>query len=118
MARPTLISTPEELDGAFELSHERPVLILKHSLACGASAAAHEVYHEFVESRLDDEQVDYAVLLIQRSRDLSDELARRTGIRHQSPQVVLLRHGRAAWSASHWGISRENLQQAVDIVPA
>ncbi len=117
MPQPVLIATLEELDQALELSHERPVLLLKHSAICGASSSALETFHEFAGSRPDD-AITFAVVVIQESRDVSDDLARRTRVRHQSPQVLLLRHGRATWNTSHWGISHENLEKAVEIVPA
>jgi bacillithiol system protein YtxJ len=118
MAQPVLIRTDEDLREVFETSHERPVLIFKHSLACGASASAHQTWLQFVETRPEDDGITWAVLLIQKTRDLSNEVAARTGIRHQSPQAILLRNGRAVWNASHWSISKKNLQQAVETVAA
>jgi bacillithiol system protein YtxJ len=39
-------------------------------------------------------------------------LAQRTGVRHESPQIFLLRQGQVAWQASHYGINRQALRQA------
>ena len=36
-----------------------------------------------------------------------------TGVRHESPQVLLLREGRAAWHASHRGITGERVRAAL-----
>jgi bacillithiol system protein YtxJ len=44
---------------------------------------------------------------------LAAELARRTGVRHESPQVLLLRGGRAAWSASHAAVTAEAVERAL-----
>ena len=43
--------------------------------------------------------------------DLIRAIEERTGVQHESPQVILLDHGRAAWSASHYAITA----QAVDV---
>jgi bacillithiol system protein YtxJ len=36
-----------------------------------------------------------------------------TGVRHQSPQAILLRDGRAVWNGSHGGITAEALERAL-----
>jgi bacillithiol system protein YtxJ len=38
---------------------------------------------------------------VRAERPLSQQIAARTGVRHESPQVIILRHGAAVWSASH-----------------
>jgi bacillithiol system protein YtxJ len=59
--------------------------------------------------------VDTTIWLVdvQRSQDLSREIERRTGIRHESPQVILLSHGRPRWSASHRHITASAIQHAL-----
>ena len=113
MTRPFPIRTAEELHDAFAESHERPVMIFKHSVVCGASAAAHRTWEEFVAARPGNDDIGWALLVVQHARALSDEVAARTGVRHQSPQAILLRNGRAVWNASHWNISEESLGEAV-----
>ncbi|HSS48947.1 MAG TPA: monothiol bacilliredoxin BrxC family protein, partial [Thermoanaerobaculia bacterium] len=54
----------------------------------------------------------FAVIEIQVARAVSDALAQRTGVRHESPQIFLLRQGQVAWQASHYGINRQALRQA------
>ena len=36
---------------------------------------------------------------------MAGEVERRTGVGHESPQAILLRDGRAAWSASHSAVT-------------
>jgi len=40
---------------------------------------------------------------VRRAHALSRAVAERTGVRHESPQVIVPRRGRAGWSASHGG---------------
>jgi bacillithiol system protein YtxJ len=40
---------------------------------------------------------------------VSDQVAARFGIRHETPQAILLREGRVVWSASHFRITAETL---------
>jgi bacillithiol system protein YtxJ len=99
------VSDSRELESLFELSRERPVVLFKHSLTCPISTAA---YQEM--SGLDG---DVSLIVVQRSRDLSREVEMLTGIRHESPQAIILRNGQAVWNASHWRITRSAVEEAV-----
>jgi bacillithiol system protein YtxJ len=111
------VSTPEiariesekALDELFARSFERPVWVLKHSLVCPLSAEALREFGRFAATPTGSE---LRVLEIQRQRGLSQELARRTGVRHESPQAILVRDGKASWHASHWSITARALAAA------
>ena len=45
---------------------------------------------------------------------LAGEVERRTGVRHESPQAIVLRDGRVAWSASHRGVTTAAIAQAIE----
>ena len=99
------VSDANALDHLFTGSHQTPVVLFKHSTACPISRAA---YQEM--SGLDGE---VALVVVQTSRDVSREVATRTGIRHESPQAIILRNGKPVWSASHWDITAERVKQAM-----
>jgi bacillithiol system protein YtxJ len=81
-------------------------VIYKHSPACGLSrGAAHEV-RRFMESHPDVPVYQVDVL---GGRPLSREIARRLDVRHESPQVSLVRDGAAVWDASHGGVRAASL---------
>jgi len=113
MAAPTLIRTRAELERAFERSAEIPVFLFKHSLVCAASTMARRIYEEFVAAS-DGSGALYGLVEIQAAREVSAEIAARTGVRHESPQVLVLRDGRCVWNASHWEISRKALEAVGD----
>ena len=48
--------------------------------------------------------------------ELGREVAARTGIRHESPQVILLRAGVALWTASHRQITAEAVLRAMGML--
>jgi bacillithiol system protein YtxJ len=93
------------LEALMERSQANPVVIFKHSTTCPISASA---YREM-------EQVDSEVNLIevQSARSVSEELEKRLGIRHESPQVIVLRQGKVVWDASHWKIKAGAVADAV-----
>jgi bacillithiol system protein YtxJ len=44
---------------------------------------------------------------------LSNLIAQRFGIRHESPQALLIKDERVVWHASHWAITSESLSNAL-----
>jgi bacillithiol system protein YtxJ len=108
----TPLSHIDELEAAIGESRERPVLLFKHSRTCGISCAALDELHAHVGEA--DPQASYKLITVQSHRGLSDETAARLGIRHETPQAILLRDGRAVWTASHFRITRQKLDQIVE----
>jgi bacillithiol system protein YtxJ len=112
MADIRTLTAPEDVDELIGESHQHPVWIFKHSLTCPTSAAAWSEYKEFVAGRPADGSATYALVEIQRQRPVSSFITEKTGVRHESPQALLLRDGQVAWSASHWKIRRAALEAA------
>lgn len=94
------------LDVLYAASHERPVLLFKHSLTCPVSADAYREMSQYPG------QVELVV--VQSARAVADEIETRSGIRHESPQAILLHNGGPVWNASHWKITTEAVAAAVD----
>jgi monothiol bacilliredoxin len=84
-------------------STKKPVIIFKHSNACSISERA---YREMQKV----EGVN--IVEVQSARDVSRELAMRTGVRHESPQVIILRDGKAVWNASHFDVTAADVMKA------
>lgn len=94
-----------ELEELFERSHTQPVILFKHSSTCPISAAAYQQMQQLTGA--------VSLLTVQQARDLSREVEERTGIRHESPQAIILRNGEAVWHASHWRITSAEVERAV-----
>jgi bacillithiol system protein YtxJ len=105
------ITSPAELDRALASSRIGPVWIFKHSLVCGASSGALREFRTFVAQN-PGPMSRFGLIEIQNAREVSRTLAGRTGVPHQSPQVILLKDERAVWHASHWDITVESLARA------
>jgi bacillithiol system protein YtxJ len=102
----------DALEAAIEESRQRPVLLFKHSRTCGISC---EAFDE-LQSHLDQvtSTAAYKVITVQSHRHVSDEAAARLGVRHETPQAILLRHGKPVWKASHFRITAAALSEAVE----
>ena len=92
------------LEELFARSHREPVVVFKHSLTCPISARAYREMQSY------DGEV--ALVVVQRARTVSHEIAARTGVRHESPQAIILRDGEARWSASHFDITAADVAEA------
>ena len=94
-------------------SHEQPVFVFKHSTSCPISASRWQLFQTFAaqESRA----AFHRVLVIQ-DRPVSRHIAQETGVRHQSPQAILLHQGRSVWDASHYSITEEGMTAALERV--
>lgn len=83
----------DELEGAFEASRGGPVLLFLYDPHCPINWSA--------EKELDSLGVAVYRIDVSRDRTLNPEVARRTGVRHESPQLFVLKDGAATWHASH-----------------
>lgn len=107
----THLSDVHELEAAIAESRERPVLVFKHSRTCGISCEALDELRVHVERAEAD--VSYKLITVQSHRRVSDEATARFGIRHETPQAILLRDGRPVWNASHFRITANHLDTVV-----
>lgn len=99
------VSDASALEELFERSNAEPVLLFKHSNSCPISARAYRQMQEV--------KTPVAIIVVQDERDLSREVATRTGVRHETPQALVLRNGQAVWAASHFDISADAVERAV-----
>ena len=87
-----------QLNEIMQLSHEKPVLIFKHSTRCSISRFALKQF----ENEFDLEGiVDAYFLDLIEHRDISNEIASRFGVQHQSPQLLLIKEGKSVYDVSH-----------------
>lgn len=93
----------EKLDELFEKSKETPVVIFKHSLTCPISTDA--------STQMSIVDGDVNLVIVQVSRNISNEIAVRTNIRHESPQLIVLKDGKPVYHASHYQITADNLSK-------
>jgi bacillithiol system protein YtxJ len=102
----------EAVDAAIAESRERPVLLFKHSRYCGVSCEALDELQTHIDAQ-SVRKVSYKMVTVQTHRSVSDAIAQRLGIRHETPQAILLRDGKAVWNASHFRITSSQLNSIV-----
>jgi bacillithiol system protein YtxJ len=111
----THLSDVDMLEAAIAESAERPVLLFKHSRTCGISCEALDELRAHVAEQADKSAAAaaYKVITVQSHRGLSESAAKRLGIRHETPQAILLKDGRVVWNASHFRITAAALARAI-----
>ncbi|MFQ5747743.1 MAG: bacillithiol system redox-active protein YtxJ [Gemmatimonadota bacterium] len=93
-----------------EMLDRETAVLFKHSPICGTSARARRQVERFVARNPD---TPVYVLDVLEARDLSRRVAERFGIRHESPQAIVLRRGAPIWTGSHFRITARALQREV-----
>src|SRR3954464_9649771 len=100
----------QSLDAAIAESLDRPVLLFKHSRYCGVSCEALDELQSHIDARTTGDAA-YKMITVQTHRPVSDAVAQRLGLRHETPQAILLRGGKVVWNASHFRITATQLDQ-------
>lgn len=105
------LQTSGDLRTLIQQSHDTPVVIFKHSTRCGASAIVKRRLEE--DWDFQDDDVDIYLLDLIAHGELSNEVAKTFGIRHRSPQVLVIKDGRSIFDASHGDVSAKTIGQAL-----
>jgi bacillithiol system protein YtxJ len=96
-----------QLDEIVALSNEKPVAVFKHSTRCSISRMALKQFEN--EFDFPEKVTPYFLDLIA-FREISNDIASRFGVQHQSPQLILIKNGKAVYNVSHSDIDAGALQ--------
>ena len=96
------ITTREELGG------DR-YFIFKHSQRCPISSRAERVVSA-VEDTLD---IPIFLVIVHDERELSQTIAADFAVKHESPQLILVKEGKALWHASHYDITEKAIRESI-----
>ena len=99
-----------QLNEIIDLSSVKQVLIFKHSTRCSISRMVLKQFES--EFDLQDKVIPYFLDLLE-YRNVSNEIASRFVVTHQSPQIILVKDGKAVYNASHESIDICKLAQFV-----
>ena len=105
-----------DLDAALAESQVGTALIFKHSATCDISAAAWEEFLDFLRDNNDKPNttpLHSYFLVVQTARPVSNEIESRFGIRHESPQAILLQDGKPVWNDSHRRLTTKKFHEIV-----
>jgi len=105
------LSFLEQLDEIDKESLKIPVAIFKHSTRCGTSRMALRQFES--QFSIEDEKVKLYFLDLIAFREVSNEVAIRFQVMHQSPQLLVIRNGNTVHHSSHYSIDAGLLEEFV-----
>ncbi|MGM0804774.1 MAG: bacillithiol system redox-active protein YtxJ [Bacillota bacterium] len=105
----SLIQLQNEQDWNLVKEQRNRIILMKNSTTCPVS---HEAFKEFQKFAADNENETLYYLNVQDARSLSNAIAEQTGVKHESPQVLIFDGDNVVWHDSHWNITNKKLAQA------
>ncbi len=97
------ITSVEDVDQAILESHQKKVAVFKHSTRCFISKTVLRNFENEVAQS--NEEVSYYFLDLIQHRGVSNFIAEKLNVEHQSPQLIVLENGLVVNNASHQSIS-------------
>jgi bacillithiol system protein YtxJ len=97
-----------QLNEIINASEEKPVVIFKHSTRCSVSRMALKQFEN--EFNLQGKMDAYYLDLID-NRAISNEIASKFDVVHQSPQLLVIKNGKCIYNISHSEIDALFLNQ-------
>ncbi len=99
----------DQLEDIIAASNQKTQVIFKHSTSCGISRMVMNMFgssHDFEATKIDLHYLD-----LHAYRAVSNEVAHRFGVMHQSPQLLVIRNGVVVGHASHGAITAMELER-------
>lgn len=101
----------EALDAIDNASFERPIVLFKHSTRCSISRFALKQFDDAYH--FSDTEMEWYLLDLLNYREVSNAIANRYEVMHQSPQILVIKNGKVVYTASHDAIDASQLKQFV-----
>jgi bacillithiol system protein YtxJ len=103
-----------QIDEILKESKEKPILIFKYSSRCSLSRMALDrLERNWVESEMTRIKPYFLDLISY--REISDEIADKFEVEHESPQVLIIENERSVYDQSHLGIEYQKIREAAKI---
>ncbi|MEZ4992081.1 MAG: bacillithiol system redox-active protein YtxJ [Saprospiraceae bacterium] len=99
----------EQLQEIEERSKVLPCIIFKHSISCSISALAKHRLENYWD--VTSEIADFYYLDLIRFRNLSNAISENYQVRHESPQLLMIRNGVCVYHTSHLDITVHQLKE-------
>ena len=105
------LTETEQLKEIIALSEEKPVVIFKHSTRCSVSRMVLKQFE--TDWELQQQATPYFLDLLV-NRTLSNLVSSHFGVEHQSPQVLVIKGGKAIFNTSHESIDAGRLKELIN----
>ena len=101
------ITNIDQLEAIAAASFQQPQLILKHSTTCSISKMA----LARLERSATPENINFHFLDLLNYRPISQAIAEKFKVFHESPQILLIKNGECTFDESHGGIQMGEIEE-------
>jgi len=108
------LTSTSDWEDALEASEGQTVLIFKHSSACSVSARADQELTTLAEAT----DLPIYQVVVQQARPVSNEIEDALGVRHETPQAILVRDRQPVFHTSHFDVTADTIQDELSTAPA
>lgn len=105
------VDSPDKVDEIFLASNDKVQVIFKHSYRCGTSFFAKKGLE--AEGLWDKFDTTLWLLDVTGNRGVSNYLADKSGVIHESPQLMVIKDETVIWHGSHSAVNRKNVEQII-----
>lgn len=106
------ITSFQELGQILDESYQHQIILFKHSTICPVSSRAWREVQNYIKESSDEVMV--GMIKVIESRPVSNQVTVDLGLKHQSPQVLLVRERKVLWHASHQEVTKTGLMKATE----
>lgn len=106
------LTSEQDVDEVFEQSYAKAIAIFKHSNVCALSQEMHEDVSQLNEDPHYDGRI-YQIV-IQEAPGASEYVEEKTGVRHESPQLIVVKDALPVIDLDHYDISVEEIMDVLD----
>lgn len=97
-----------QLNEMIQLSEKKTIAIFKHSTRCIISKMVLNNFESEI-AKLNDDSIEYYFLDLIKYRNISNAIAESLNVKHESPQLIILKNQKVIHHASHNNISSTHL---------
>ncbi len=103
------LTDEEQLNNIIGKSREKAQVIFKHSNRCSISSVA----LQRLQRANQPGEIDFYFLDLIRYRLLSNKISEVFKVRHESPQILVIKNGECIFNESHLGIDMHEIEDQV-----
>ncbi len=102
------LESADDLNKAIEFSAVQPVLLYKHSNRCSICSMSKNRLELYWDTQYNIQPFFLDVI---KNREISNQIEAQFGIKHESPQALLIKNGKCVYHASHSEINFNELKK-------
>jgi len=77
-------------------------------MTCSSSLSAKKVLHSL------ETEIPIYIVVVQMDKQVSNAIEQDLGVKHESPQLLILKDGKGIWQATHYHIKKTLLTDAIN----